>query len=383
MEIWKGGSLRPAVYNIMRYNPTTPDVGVFDFATCYDASNKKHFTIEFKVVNPKNFILLGRPYLRETVVVQLASHLEIQPNRFTDVTFDYDQHGTLFMSGTMLGPSKVNGFGRREIDLNGAFDFLKGSVAASHLAIMLSDSDGEPMPLEGVNVVEHNFHEEFTTTTTTTAKPTSIVVPTLPPKTISMKVPTAPPTTATTTSTTRTSTNTRTATCPLPTPCTCPTVRSIPPTTPLVSSSVRTSRLTSPSTRLAATTRLTCPPPPPPCNCSHLVQSTPFPSLLPAANRSSPAHLLLAARALRPRPALPRKSSRARRGRLPARAPPPDPVSPAQQQPWLSSAPLARRVPLRQGVHVHHPPCTSISHPPVTSSFPTHPSASRITALGH
>lgn len=47
------------------------------------------------------------------------------------------------MSGTMLGPSKVNGFGRREIDLNGAFDFLKGSVAASHLAIMLSDSDGE------------------------------------------------------------------------------------------------------------------------------------------------------------------------------------------------------------------------------------------------
>lgn len=47
------------------------------------------------------------------------------------------------MSGTMLGPSKVNGFGRREIDLNGAFDFLKGSVAASHLSIMLSDSDGE------------------------------------------------------------------------------------------------------------------------------------------------------------------------------------------------------------------------------------------------
>ncbi|KAK7491498.1 hypothetical protein BaRGS_00017327 [Batillaria attramentaria] len=143
MEIWNGGSRNPDIYNVLRYNPSPPDIDDFDFSECYGFHQKKHFTAEFKVLNAAKFPLLSRRYLKQQVVTQMASRLQIQPNRFTDITFDFggdggNGTGVLYMTGTLLDRATANGK-----PLQGVFDFMVGSIAASHFQIFLADPQEE------------------------------------------------------------------------------------------------------------------------------------------------------------------------------------------------------------------------------------------------
>ncbi|XP_070200605.1 uncharacterized protein [Littorina saxatilis] len=196
MKLWSGGSSNPKLYNVMRYNPSPPDFDSFDFSVCFDRRAKKHFTIEFAVGNVQFYTQLSRPYLKTSVVQWLAGRLNIQPNRFTDISFDLDiERSRLFMSATLLDRAIPTTFNRNEISLGGAFSFLSGSIDASHLSFNLTFSNGY-ITLMGVTLVEHNFVKEFATTTPTTPPTTRIVAPTIPlvPPKRTTAQPTLPPT---------------------------------------------------------------------------------------------------------------------------------------------------------------------------------------------
>nr|KAG5702919.1 hypothetical protein BaRGS_034692 [Batillaria attramentaria] len=270
MEIWNGGSRNPDIYNVLRYNPSPPDIDDFDFSECYGFHQKKHFTAEFKVLNAAKFPLLSRRYLKQQVVTQMASRLQIQPNRFTDITFDFggdggNGTGVLYMTGTLLDRATANGK-----PLQGVFDFMVGSIAASHFQIFLADPQEEPVPLEGVNVVEHVYKQEFTTTSTTPPTTTIFVVPTRAPPKASTQTPAPaqpplPGRSSTSTSTSTAHTAGPSASCPPPQPCTCPVtsppVASCPPQSPCPPQT----QCSCPAPTPCPTQNVTCPQTPCPC----------------------------------------------------------------------------------------------------------------------
>lgn len=235
MKVWKDSIANPKIYNIMKYSNIAPDPAVFDMSACFTTHGKKHFVIEFQVCGGltagsqqrcmQALQAMSRPYLRMSVVQQLANMLEIEINRFTDVTFDLESEtSTLFLSATLLDRTILTNINRQEISLQGAFDFLRGSIAAGQITFNLT-MPGYVMPVLGVGLVEHDYRREFTTTSTTVTTTPQMLVPTLIPLIqTTVQPPTLPPSTVVL-STAATSTTT------VPV-CVCPTTPGTPTTSP-------------------------------------------------------------------------------------------------------------------------------------------------------
>ncbi|XP_035828733.1 uncharacterized protein LOC118478715 [Aplysia californica] len=231
MEIWKGASSKPSVYNIVQYQTEAPDYDVFDRSWCYLDQMKIHFVLLLQVADVTYTNTVPYRFLRDQIVDKLSSFIQ-EKNRFTNVQIVYSGAPQMYVYGTLLDRSPLENPDvpyAPQHDLLGAFHHLEGTVL-SHIDILFQAPSGVPISLKPMQILKVDFSKDFTTAASTT--PTTTLAPIAPP--IKTTPGTHPPPIESSPHASQTPSSSakppsscscppsQTNKCPSPTPCTCP-----------------------------------------------------------------------------------------------------------------------------------------------------------------
>lgn len=187
MDVWEGGSTNPVVHNILKLDPTVPNLSVFNLATCYPPDKKIHFVIKFEVVTGGTTLSsISYYFLKNTLQDNLAKAAFINAPRFADVVLEYSDTKNFFFIGTLLDKApllnpKIFPPPQVQYPVAASYGFLHGLITGDWM-FNITSAVGELVTLKGIDVLQIPYAQDFLPTTTST-KPSTEKTPPIPGRT--------------------------------------------------------------------------------------------------------------------------------------------------------------------------------------------------------
>ncbi|XP_048242287.1 uncharacterized protein LOC124142973 isoform X2 [Haliotis rufescens] len=183
MDLWRGGSTNPVIYNIHKYTPQAQHWAVFDCGECYKYNSKIHFVIQLLAMDNFTQHTVSESYLYDLMQDELTDLIYEEANRMSNIQVEFDGGNYLYVSGLLLDRTPVTNAQVanpvKQHPLLPAYNFLKGTVETQRL-VLVTSVEGKPIRLKTERIQQISFPEDFSTVTTPTNPTTAFLIPTLP-----------------------------------------------------------------------------------------------------------------------------------------------------------------------------------------------------------
>ncbi|XP_046552422.1 uncharacterized protein LOC124262044 [Haliotis rubra] len=183
MDLWRGGSTNPVVYNILKYTPVAQHWSAFDCGECYKYNSKIHFVVQLLAMDSFTQHKVSESYLYDKMQDELTNLIYEEANRMSNLQLEYDGGNYLYVSGLLLDRTPVtntqveNPVQQHPLDV--AYSFFKGTIENRRL-VLITNVEGQPIRLMTQKIQQISFPGDFTTVTTQSTPTTQFLIPTLP-----------------------------------------------------------------------------------------------------------------------------------------------------------------------------------------------------------